>query len=124
MDKALKKHQIEASRALAELSDKDLEKYAKYHENVVKNFQHERAIHLAVTLFFAGILLLFFSVTILFHIFVPVKDDTSLFISISLSTIVVILLVTTIFYVRHYYQLENGTQQLYGISKEIYTRLK
>ncbi|MDR2064082.1 MAG: hypothetical protein LBQ02_04885 [Candidatus Nomurabacteria bacterium] len=124
MKQEILKHQIAAEKAIAELSGRELEKFARYHEAMVKNFQHERAIHLAVTLFFAGILLLFFFVTVLFHIFVPIESDAGTLISISLSTIVVILLVTTIFYVRHYYQLENGVQRLYTISKEIYTHLK
>lgn len=124
MEKALIKHQNETKTALAELSPADLQKYAAYHEIMVKNFQHERLIHLIVTLFFAALFLIFFALTLLFHLFAPVAGAAGQFISISLSLIVAILFVTTIFYIRHYYQLENGTQKLYSLSKEIYQRLK
>jgi hypothetical protein len=124
MEKALKEHLTDAKRAVKELSGEDLAKYADYHELMVKNFQHERAVHLAVTLFFAGALLLFFVMTVLFHLLVPLQESAGWFISVSLNLVVVILLVTTIFYIRHYYQLENGTQKLYRISQEIYARMK
>ena len=34
--------------------------------------------------------------------------------------VVIILFITDIFYIRHYYQLENGTQRLYDLSKSLY----
>lgn len=61
-------------------------------------FSHERLIHLLVTLFYGVFLFL----SILIGLEIP------LFLFISL-----ILIVFLIFYVRHYFLLENGVQYLY-----------
>lgn len=64
----------------------------------VKFFQHERFIHLCVTLFYSLILLLFLYLTSVSIIFVP---------------IVIILVVFEILYIIHYFYLENGVQYMY-----------
>ena len=61
-------------------------------------FQHERLIHLKVTLFYAIIFLLFTALGFVHYIFFSIS---------------VILLIFLIFYVVHYFRLENGTQYLY-----------
>ena len=61
-------------------------------------FQHERLIHLIVTLFYAAIFLLFVVLTFINYLFV---------------SIVIILLIFLIFYILHYFHLENGVQYLY-----------
>ena len=61
-------------------------------------FQHERLIHLLVTLFYG--LFLFVSILI--------------FIKIWLFVIIIyIVLIILLFYVRHYFFLENNTQYMY-----------
>ena len=64
-------------------------------------FQHERLIHLLVTIAFA----LFCIISIFICI-----------ISISLASIVLsaLFIILLIPYIRHYYILENGVQKLYG----------
>jgi hypothetical protein len=37
-----------------------------------------------------------------------------------LGVIVAILAVTDLFYIRHYYRLENGTEKLYALTKKLY----
>lgn len=61
-------------------------------------FQHERLIHLKVTLFYAIIFLLFTALGFVHYIFFSIS---------------VILLIFLIFYVVHYFRLENGVQYLY-----------
>ena len=61
-------------------------------------FQHERLLHLLVTLFYA-IIFLIFGILSLIH---------AIFYSITL-----ILLVFLICYIKHYFHLENGVQYLY-----------
>ncbi len=61
-------------------------------------FQHERLIHLLVTLFYCMILMVFLYLTTISFIFVP---------------IVIILVVFVILYIRHYFFLENGVQYMY-----------
>ncbi len=85
---------------------------AAYHAEMVKNFQHERAIHLAVTLFFAALTIISVIVTTIFC--VVTSELLVLIPSLLLTTI---LLILTICYVRHYYFLENHIQSLYHYSK-------
>lgn len=61
-------------------------------------FQHERLIHLLVTLFYCIILMVFLYLTTVSFIFVP---------------IVIILVVFVILYIIHYFFLENGVQYMY-----------
>ncbi|MBR3898251.1 MAG: hypothetical protein IKJ43_03095 [Bacilli bacterium] len=61
-------------------------------------FQHERLIHLLVTLFYG--LFLFVSIIIFLKIWLFVF-------------IVYIVLIILLFYVRHYFFLENNTQYMY-----------
>ncbi|MBU1241288.1 hypothetical protein KKF84_17250 [Myxococcota bacterium] len=83
------------------LSKKELEKIRHYHLRKIEFFQHERFIHLIVTLFMGLFLLLslFFS---MFH-----KTYTGLALSM-------LLLMLTTAYVVHYFHLENGVQRFYG----------
>ena len=69
-------------------------------------FQHERLIHLLVTLFF-GIL------TFLCVLYI------SLFPSIALFALNVLFFILLVFYLRHYYFLENNIQKLYSFYDEI-----
>ncbi len=72
-------------------------------------FQHERLIHLLVTLFYA---LFTFIIFYFSKIFIP-------FIFIAL-----ILIIFLIFYVVHYFRLENGVQYLYKQYDMIEERIK
>jgi hypothetical protein len=75
----------------------------KYH---IGCFQHERLIHLMVTIFVG--LSDMISVIVLFL--------ASNYASFALTTLLSILF---IFYIIHYYVLENGTQKLYFLSDEM-----
>lgn len=68
------------------------------HLRKISFFQHERLIHLLVTLFYALITLLFLALTIVSYIFVP---------------IVIIVMIFLILYIYHYFYLENGVQYMY-----------
>ena len=65
-------------------------------------FQHERLIHLLVTLFFV----LFSIIFTCFSFYTQSK---------LLYVVTLILYVIDIFYIVHYYCLENGVQKLYKI---------
>ena len=78
---------------------------SKINDDVISNhltkisfFQHERLIHLLVTLFYALLLIVFMALGTLSFMFYFI----SLIISIFL-----------IFYIIHYFRLENGVQYLY-----------
>lgn len=71
-----------------------------YHKLQISLFQHERLIHLLVTIF-VGLLAMLF---LLFGLMLE---------SISLLLIFLCLLLLFIPYILHYYCLENGVQKLY-----------
>ena len=72
-------------------------------------FQHERLIHLLVTIFTGIIMILLFI--------------SSLFIE-NILLIILLLLIITLFipYIFHYYFLENKVQELYKIYNNLYTK--
>ncbi len=61
-------------------------------------YQHERLIHLLVTLFYALFTILFITLSTLSPLF---------------YIIVLILVLFDLFYIVHYFRLENGVQYLY-----------
>lgn len=63
-------------------------------------FQHERLIHLIVTVTFALLTVLTFFCTLFYQ-------------NIGIYLLLLLLLVLLIPYIRHYYILENGVQKLY-----------
>ena len=78
-----------------------------YHQTQILFIQHERLVHLLITLFFAFLFLC--SSIASFCVPMPL-----------LFLLDLILLITLLFYIRHYYYLENGLARWY----EIYTELE
>ena len=66
----------------------------------IKLFQHERLIHLIVTVFVGIATILFFGIGLL--------TDNIFFIVLALITLILFA-----FYILHYYFLENSVQKLY-----------
>ena len=85
--------------------DKLLNSKTKINEDMIKKhlikiefFQHERLIHLLVTLFYGLLTIVFMFFGFSFYLF---------------FAIAIILLIFLLFYVVHYFRLENGVQYLY-----------
>ncbi len=76
------------------------------HQRMIAFMQHERFIHLIVTLFFA----LFTLITLGFALFYPCL---SVFILLGLFSFLLIP------YIGHYYFLENTIQRWYALSEQI-----
>lgn len=77
----------------------------KINDDVINNhlikisfFQHERLIHLLVTIFYGLLFIIFMTLGFLSYLF---------------FIIAAILLVFLLFYIVHYFRLENGVQYLY-----------
>jgi len=91
-----------------------------YHDIMTRNFQHERQIHLYVTLFFGLLMLgswaLGGGLAIALSGFDPVLWPVGL--------LALILTVLEFFYIRYYYALENRTEKLYRLTREIYQLVK
>lgn len=88
----------------------DRKELLAYHEVRVRDFQHERLIHLLVTLFFA--LLLIGSIVAVLAL--PVSRAFW-----PLALLTSILFVLELAYIRHYYMLENSVQSLYDITEQL-----
>lgn len=95
----------------------------EYHKVMTQQFQHERLIHLIVTMFFALFLVLMFALFLGLALAVPAETVAANIMLASTGGITLILLITTLFYVRHYYLLENGTQELEEITRKLYKRV-
>ena len=72
--------------------------FIKEHLIKIGFFQHERLIHLLVTLFYGIVALIFLFITCLWIYF---------------GIIALILLTFLVFYIKHYFFLENGVQYMY-----------
>jgi len=112
MDKDIIEHYRFVSSKLKEedLNATEISSLETFNEQRIRDFQHERLIHLLVTFFF-GFLLLFFAV----GYFIALSMFTFGLLHWLLLAAVTLLLVVELFYIFHYYKLENGTQKLYSL---------
>ena len=119
MDKRLKNYDKYISNEIEKISDLSdstikARELLNYHNIQVRNFQHERLIHLLVTFFFATLLILCVGI-----LYVP-KGINYQLINNLLILMSAILLTVEIFYVKYYYYLENGTQKLYKYTDKLF----
>ena len=114
MEKQLAAYLSLISEALAELEKQpDMERLQgliAFHAQQTAAFQHERLIHLLVTFFFSGLLLCGIAGTLLLP-------------SWPFFALDVLLMVTLLFYIKHYFFLENNVQRLYPITEALYRQL-
>ena len=96
---------------------KDFEKLLETHLSQIAFFQHERLIHLLVTILFA---ILTFSVFILTF----VLSLTAVVFPTALLVLMLLLVVLLIPYIAHYYLLENGVQKMYRQYDELLKRIR
>lgn len=104
--KDIKKHEDFVRQELSNKSGEKLKELLLYHQNQVYNFQHERMAHLLVTLTFGLANLISLGLTLFF----PTGE---------IMILDMIFLVILLFYVKHYFSLENSTQRLYALGQEI-----
>ncbi len=117
MDKKLKNYIAYIDKE----SSKPTPELIEYHKMMLQQFQHERAIHLEVTLAFALFMIIFF----VFFVFLQISAiPGGEVLSYCIGAILLMLVVTVLFYVRHYYLLENGVQKLEEITRRLYKRDK
>ncbi len=97
-----------AREAGREMDDATREKLAKYHSEMLKNFQNERLIHLIIMLFFVA----FTAVVCVAAAWAVLTYGFALEMT-PLYILTIILIILTGCYVKHYYFLENHIQGLY-----------
>ena len=88
-----------------EINKKDLEEL----KDKITFFSHERIVHMFIMLFCILILLIFVILTLQ---------------NIKFLLITVILMILNIFYIIHYYFLENSVQYLYNLYDKMNDKLK
>lgn len=96
---------------LLKQEDANWAKVLEEHLTQVAFFQHERLIHLIVTVLFAVLEIM----SILGTVILAAMDKEN----IALSIMTILLLVLLIPYIRHYYILENEVQKMYGQYDEL-----
>ena len=106
MFKYLTNHEKYILKILGSNNLESLEEIKKDHLRKINFLQHERLIHLIVTSVVALILVMIFAAALFTENYM-----------IHIATIVII--VKEIFYIRHYYLMENGVQRMY----KLYDRL-
>ncbi len=90
----------------APLSPEEARRLQARHQRLIARMQHERLIHLLITLFFA----LFTLITLCLVIFHP---------SLPVFALLGLFLILLIPYIFHYYFLENTVQRWYDLSERI-----
>lgn len=104
------KYLINHEKYILEILESDsidnLEEVKKEHLNKISFLQHERLIHLIVTAVFGIILIMIFAAALF-------TENYMLYIAS------IVIIVKEIFYIRHYYLMENGVQRMY----KLYDRL-
>jgi hypothetical protein len=107
----MKRHEGYVKDVLEKNPDKEkLKELLAYHDKQIQWMQHERLVHLIVMLFVCLFTLLSFGFTV-------IRTSTT---SLILSAL---LLILSVAYVIHYYQLENDVQKWYLLSNQINQRL-
>lgn len=107
----MKRHEAFMRRALTEGHEGvPLGELRELHEQQIRRMQHERLIHLIVTMFCATFLLL-------------AIGFTSVHPSIGGAALAALLLVLVGAYLVHYFRLENGVQRWYHLADRIDARL-
>ncbi len=103
--------------ALLEKEEADWQSLKGEHLTQIGFFQHERLIHLIVTVVFAILTVLSIFMTFLM---MAIRAEGAL----GWGLVVLVFLVLLIPYIRHYFILENEVQKMYGQYDKIQNKLQ
>ncbi len=106
-----KSHEQFINQALNDSGDINYSNVAERHLQQIQFLQHERLIHLLVTITFAILIMLTISLSIAWPHW-------------GWLAIIGVLLVTELFYLKHYYWLENTVQRWYGLYDQLIDKQK
>ena len=110
MEKRILNYRKRMDELLA-LEDADWQQIMEEHLVQIGFFQHERLIHLIVTVIFAILEVIALAMT-------------TAFFQISWGVLTILLLVLLVPYVRHYYILENEVQKMYFQYDKLLEKMK
>ncbi|MBP7186118.1 MAG: hypothetical protein KBA55_05010 [Ruminococcus sp.] len=118
MTEYLTQYMETVAKRMEQCSDKDeLDEIMAEHMDKISFMQHERFIHLIVTFLFAIVLCIFIAILLFMD-----KTDTAE--AIGVTVLIVIIMATECFYVKHYYFLENTVQKMYRVYDELLAKQK
>lgn len=103
-------HETYIRKLLTEEVVQDWEKVRAYHKVQIMFLQHERLVHMLVTLFFGFLLVFVLFMALLLKL-------------VAFILLFVLLSILEIFYLVHLYRLETGVQRWYGLYRDITNRL-
>lgn len=106
MPSSMESHKIFMESCLNKQNKSDIKHLYRFHESRMRDFQHERLIHLLVTILVGLCTVILSGVTILSH-------------EVILLPVIGILFLLTLAYLLHYRKLENGVQSLYTITQKV-----
>lgn len=111
-------HEIAGSKSKNQIAIlyRRVDELSEYYVRELGNFRHERLIHLLVTLFFAFLLVM----SVLSVVIIPLAAGQDILLEILSIIVSLIILVLELFYVAHYFKLENGVQRLYRFSAKFH----
>ena len=116
MEKRIRAYEKYIKQAInKKLSESERVRLARYHFEILENFQHERIIHLIVMIFFVFITIVFLFVTTIVAVTCNLQ-----FTAIPLYILTLILVILTGCYIKHYYFLENHIQSLYDYTAKLW----
>jgi hypothetical protein len=107
--KYCKKHEATIQQQLG--TSTNFKELLEYHNKKIEWLQHERLVHLLVTMLTAILFLFVFGIALL------LKDNLLIFVLLGIVTVLLAA------YLFHYFRLENTVQRWYLISDEIYQKL-
>jgi len=118
MTEYLTQYMETVAKRMEQCSDKDeLDEIMAEHMDKISFMQHERFIHLIVTFLFAIVLCIFIAILL----FMDRADSGE---TIGVTVLIVIIMATECFYVKHYYFLENTVQKMYRVYDELLAKQK
>ena len=113
MEKRIKAYEKYIKSATAKkLSSAERAELIEYHREMLANFQHERLIHLIITLFFTAVSLAIIGILVWSILALGFVLEMSAF-----YLLVIIIVALTVAYIKHYYFLENHIQAFYDYTK-------
>jgi putative effector of murein hydrolase len=109
MIKYCRKHESTIKQQLE--TSTDFQALLEYQNRKIEWLQHERLVHLLVTMLTAILFLFVFGLSLF------IKDNLSILVLLGIVTVLLAA------YLFHYFRLENTVQRWYLISDEIYHKL-
>ncbi|WAM33993.1 hypothetical protein [Caldicellulosiruptor morganii] len=107
--KLMKEH-LEMLKQINRSNSEQSKDFLKFNHEMISYFQHERLVHLIITLFFSLLTFAGFLLTLV------IRAD-NLLLLYALDTL---FLVLTVAYIIYYFRLENTLQQMYLLTRKIH----